>query len=122
MKDMSLEELIDESFDLVILDEHPEYKAELLRRFESLEKELQATKLAHAVEKQLMTDNFTQCKTAAEYLKTENNNLRCCGNCKHSYSHCYGSLMCKKLDQSTGRGGYCSNWTTDGLTRAEREK
>jgi len=29
--------------------------------------------------------------------------------------------MCKKLDQSTGRGGYCSNWTTDGLSRAERE-
>jgi hypothetical protein len=83
-----------------------------------LEKELKVTKLAHAVEKQIMQDNFTQCKTVGEYLKTENDNLRCCGNCKHSYSHCYGSL----LNQSTGRGGYCSNWTTDGMTRGERQK
>ena len=123
MKDMSLEELLDDlCFYADLSDEHYKIQDELLRRFESLEKELQATKLAHAVEKQIMQDNFDKCKMAGEYLKTENNNLRCCGNCKHSYSHCYGSLMCKKLDQSTGRGGYCSNWTTDGLTRAEREK
>jgi hypothetical protein len=66
MKDMSLEELIDEAIIEPLLADH---KAELLRRFEVLEKELKATKLAHAVEKQIMQDNFDKCKTAAEYWK-----------------------------------------------------
>jgi hypothetical protein len=91
MKDMSVEELLDDlCFYADLSDEHYKIQAEILRRYEELEK--------------------------------ENEGLRCCGNCKHSYSHCYGSLMCKKLDQSTGRGGYCSNWTTDGLSLEEREK
>ena len=36
---------------------------------DKLEKELKAVKLAHAVEKQIMQDNFDKCKTAAEYWK-----------------------------------------------------
>jgi hypothetical protein len=83
MKEMSVEELIDESFDLVILDEHPEYKAELLRRFEKLEK--------------------------------ENEGLRCCGNCK---DYPYDLQHCRKKIYKN----YCSMWTTDGLSREEREK
>jgi NADH pyrophosphatase NudC (nudix superfamily) len=77
-----------------------------------MSKELKALKLAHAVEKQIMQDNFTQCKTAAEYLKTENNNLRCCGNCGKHYKDCQNELSY----------GYCPRWTTDGMTRGERQK
>ena len=79
MKDMSLEELLDDlCFYADLSDEHYKIQDELLRRFESLEKELQATKLAHAVEKQIMQDNFTQCKTAAEHWKTVAEDLKCC--------------------------------------------
>jgi len=77
-----------------------------------LEKELKVTKLAHAVEKQIMQDNFTQCKTAGEYLKTENDNLRCCGNCGKHYKDCHNELSYE----------FCDKWQTDGLTREEREK
>jgi hypothetical protein len=77
MKDMSLEELeegvnaVIKSDDLGFLSKLAITNAwnELLRRFEALEKELKATKLAHAVEKQIMQDNFDKCKTAAEYWK-----------------------------------------------------
>jgi hypothetical protein len=76
-----------------------------------MSKELKALKLAHAVEKQIMQDNFDKCKTAAEHWKKKceklekynhkllnedirvNNelnaarkrarDLECCGNCKH---------------------------------------
>lgn len=83
---------------------------------DKLEKELKAVKLAHAVEKQIMQDNFTQCKTAAEYLKTENNNLRCCGNCGAE------TRDCVYWKSEVGCNGYCSRWQTDGLTREDREK
>ena len=70
MKDMTIEELLDDlSSYSDVSDEYYKLKDEILRQFE---------------------------------------NLKCCGNCKHSYPHCC-------------RGGYCSNWTTDGMTREERE-
>jgi hypothetical protein len=105
-----------------------------------LEKELKALKLAHAVEKQIMQDNFTQCKTAAEHWKKKceklekynhkllnedirvNNelnaarkrarDLECCGNCAHHYKDCHNELSYE----------FCDKWQTDGLTRGEREK
>jgi hypothetical protein len=116
-----------------------------------MSKELKALKLAHAVEKQIMQDNFTQCKTAAEHWKKKceklekynhkllnedirvNNelnaarkrarDLECCGNCDLGYT-----LQCpmwKKYKENRdgdypAECGYCSSWTTDGLTRGER--
>ena len=88
---------------------------------DKLEKELKAVKLAHAVEKQIMQDNFDKCKTAAEYLKTENHNLRCCGNCK-SIEQGYEDYFCELTGYDIQPNHYCSNWTTDGMTRGEREK
>ena len=86
-----------------------------------LEKELKATKLAHAVEKQIMQDNFTQCKTAAEYLKTENDNLRCCGNCTH-IEQGYEEYFCVRTRLDVQPNHYCDKWQSDGLTREERSK
>jgi hypothetical protein len=85
-----------------------------------MSKELKALKLAHAVEKQIMQDNFTQCKTAAEYLKTENNNLRCCGNCKH-IGQGYEDYYCELNGHDIQPNHYCDQWQTDGLSREERE-
>jgi chromosome segregation ATPase len=141
MKDMSVEELIDTiAYTETSVSKLHKARAELLRRFEVLEKELKATKLAHAVEKQMMQDNFTQCKTAAEHWKKKceklekynhkllnedirvNNelnaarkrarDLECCGNCGKHYKDCQNELSY----------GYCPRWTTDGMTRGEREK
>jgi hypothetical protein len=117
---------------------------------DKLEIELKAVKLSHAVEKQMMTDNFTQCKTAAEHWKvkcdklekeleswrgsrdgimSENEtlalkviNLACCGNCKFQTD----KINCSNYDYDSSNpvspSSYCSKWQTDGLAREERKK
>ena len=115
MKDMSLEELLDDlCFYADVSDEHYKIETEILRRFEVLEKELKATKLAHAVEKDIMQTNFDQCKTAAEHWKKVAEDLKCCGNCTN---YRYGNLCDGKLISCDS---WCDSWTTDSLTRAER--
>jgi hypothetical protein len=147
MKDMSVEELFDEAIIEPLLADH---KAELLRRFEVLEKELKVTKLAHAVEKQIMQDNFDKCKTAGEHWKKKceklekynhkllnedirvNNelnaarkrarDLECCGNCTQ-----HETRQCPKYDEYRRTGlwtlawHYCDHYDSDGMTREERE-
>lgn len=102
MKDMSLEELIDESFDLVILDEHPEYKAELLRRFDELGK--------------CLTDIGVERDNALVAYES----LKCCGNC-----NLFNAEDCKRKPRPFEHhqpNESCPHWTTDGLTREERGK
>lgn len=91
-------------------------------RINKLEKELKAVKLAHAVEKQIMQDNFDKCKAVAELRQWRCDqadkameDLKCCGNCGAETRDC----IYWKSD--VGCNGYCSSWTTDGLTRDERD-
>lgn len=107
---MSVEELIDIIATVITpVSEVHEARAELLRRYEVLEKELKAIKLAHAVEKNIMTDNFNLCKSSAEQWEELTENMKCCGNCD-SYK-CTGKSM----------GSCCSRWSFDGLIRHDRE-
>lgn len=57
-----------------------------------------------------------------EALEKENESLKCCGNCKWRrftlmgyYCHEYCSV--EVLESS----GYCPQWQSDGMTRAERK-
>jgi hypothetical protein len=90
MKDMSVEELLDDlSSYSDVSDEHYAIKAEIIRRFEELEKE-------------------------CELLSSMVINLKCCGNCTN---YRYGNLCDGKFISCDS---WCDSWTTDGLTRAER--
>lgn len=130
MKDMTVEELLnivvkgDKVWTYAAIDgagkiigevkEYREAKHELLRRFEELEK--YNTKLLN--EDIRVNNELNAARKRAR-------DLECCGNCELGYT-----LQCpmwKKYKENRdgdypAECGYCSSWTTDGLTRAEREK
>jgi hypothetical protein len=49
-------------------------------------------------------------------------NLKCCGNCNGSYTTDKDACFCARYLKLTKASRYCSSWTTDGMTREEREK
>jgi hypothetical protein len=100
MKDKSLEELLDDlSFYSDVSDEHYKIQAEIMRRFRKLENKLNTDSQLFQI----------AC------LKAEVEKLQCCGNCK---DYPYDLQHCRKKIYKN----YCSMWTTDGLSREEREK
>lgn len=128
MKDMSVEEL-EYGMKLVIESDAVDLIGkmaitntwnELLRRFEELENSNK--ELRHRLDNSWKRED--KINNDVLNLSLENNNLRCCGNCDLGYT-----LQCpmwKKYKENRdgdypAECGYCSNWTTDGLTREERE-
>ena len=160
MKDMSVEELLDDlSSYSDVSDEHYAIKAEIIRRFEALEKEVEKhkrtaicmycgtvqqtkdgqEKLAMIIEHMAVCKKHPVPRLLAEKAVLEQrdevwrekkslleNDLakawvelkdaRCCGNCKS-----YDGGWCRSRNLPFGTWSYCDHWTTDGLTRAERE-
>jgi hypothetical protein len=91
-----------------------------------MSKELKALKLAHAVEKQIMQDNFDKCKAVAELRQWRCDqadkameDLKCCGNC---VNHKQGQITGCSYKKGMSSNEYCDKWQTDGLNRGEREK
>lgn len=97
MKDMSVKELI-----VKCGVGWNDFKAELLRRFEELEKENKEWRY-----------KWNGCVIENEDLALKVLNLECCGNCD-----VYG--LCKHYNRVLANS-YCSDWQSDGLTREERE-
>ena len=103
MKDMTVKELI-----VKCGVGWNDFKAELLRRVEALEKRLNTVCQVKATDK--VGFDF-EILDKIDKLEKENESLQCCGNCGTKYDHCFWKHSWK----------YCPHWQTDGLTRAERE-
>lgn len=91
-----------------------ESKIEVLcKQLDAANDELSAIKEAH---RQVMNERCpgdeVHC-SCVPILRTEIENLRCCGNCKHytMTQKCYNMRP----------GAYCPKWEPDGLTRKDRE-
>ena len=106
MKDMTVKELI-----VKCGVGWNDFKAELLRRFEALEKELESWRGSR--------DGVLQHIDEMAY---EIESLKCCGNCGGGYTASKDSYFCARYLKRTKASCYCSSWQSDGLTRAEREK
>ena len=108
MKDMTVEELL-HSFGIMAkygaVEKWDETVAELLRRFEELEKEVADTKL--------YLESFVGHHEATIKVIED---LECCGNCKsyHTRSDCM-------MKHEYRPNQYCDMWQSDGLSREERE-
>lgn len=81
-----------------------DFKAELLRRYKNIEKELNDTKLY-----------FISFVSHHEVTMEVMEDLKCCGNCK-LYSD---TEICRR---SNSHFKYCDKWQSDNLTREERMK
>jgi hypothetical protein len=90
-----------------------------------MSKELKALKLAHAVEKQIMQDNFDKCKAVAELRQWRCDqadkameDLKCCGNCTYeSGGRCFVE---DDIIPKTCGNLRCESWESDLMTKSER--
>ena len=129
MKDMSVDKLLQKLYDGYESKIH----AELLRRFEELEKENQRMsmllwgfKCAYCGE--IVGSEFQNQDISEEILKAHvdkcpkhpMNNLKCCGNCAHKFPD-YTGDYCELSTNDVSSREYCPQWQSDGLTREERE-
>ena len=93
MKDMSVEELLDDlCFYADLADEHYKIQDELLRRFEELEKE---------------NKNLRCCGNCSKIHKYD-----CAKRTEEVLQHCTAY-------QYPHENNYCDSWQSDGLTREE---
>jgi hypothetical protein len=132
MKDMSVEELLhimsQSLFDADLINA----EAELLRRFEVLEKEVEKHKRTaicmycgtvqqtkDGQEKLAMIiEHMAVCKKhPVPKLLGDIENMKNCGNC-HNFYRADMAELCRK----TFPFNVCKNWQSDWLTRAERER
>lgn len=67
------------------------------------------------------TKDYLQTRTELLCRLELAENLKCCGNCSHIHISRYGGIMCKQLDKTIQSKDCCPSWTTDGLTRTDRE-
>ena len=131
MKDMTVKELI-----VKCGVGWNDFKAELLRRFEALEKRDEVWR----AKKNLLEESLGKAWEERDVLKKELESwrgsrdgvlqhidemayeiesLKCCGNCKHYVK--YECPNCKIYNGWPRSTAYCDSWQSDGLTREERE-
>ena len=126
MKDMSVKELI-----VKCGVGWNDFKAELLRRFEALEKEVEKHKRTAVCmycgtvqqtkdgqgKLAMIIEHMTVCdKHPVPKLLGDIENMKNCGNC-HNFYRADMAELCRK----TFPFNVCKNWQSDWLTRAERE-
>ena len=107
------------------LNQSKDNKAEILRRFEELEKELLKHTKAFSTlwncykeldkERISLSIQVSQAEEQAERLK-------CCGNCKHLNDSNYTGLLCFLTNYCIAAYDKCDNWTFDGMEEWLNEK